>query len=240
MATATPAPSPTVDLGRCFTFVPEDPEWVTKILVGGLFTLLSAVLVGIPFVLGYWGRTLRNVVAGQPRPLPPWDDLGGIFSDGLRLLGVYLVYTLGLATALAALSCVLLAPLVALGHVGSLDDGPGALFGALGGLGSLFFGTVAVVVSLAALVYLPAALARAALRDSFSEGFSWREITAFIQANLGNYALALVIYLLASLLSQLGMVLCCVGIFPLGFWSYLILAYGLGETIRLNPTSVQS
>jgi hypothetical protein len=238
MATAPPPASPTVDFGRCFTFVTEDPDWVTKILVGGLFTLLSAVLVGIPFVLGYWGRTLHNVAAGEPRPLPPWDDLGGIFSDGLRLLGVYLAYTLGLTMALAALSCVFLAPLMALGHVGSLDDGPGALFGALGGIGSLLLGTVAVIVSLAALVYLPAALARSALRDSFSEGFSWREITAFIQANLGNYALALVIYLLASFLSQFGMVLCCVGIFPLGFWSYLILAYALGETVRLNPTSV--
>ena len=240
MATAPPPASPTIDLGRCFTFVTEDPEWVTKILVGGLFTLLSAVLVGIPFVLGYWGRTLNNAAGGQPRPLPAWDDLGGIFSDGLRLLGVYLVYTLGLTMALAALSCVFVAPLVALGNVGGLDDGPGALLGALGGIGTLLFAAVATVVSLAALVYLPAAMARAALRDSFSEGFSWREITAFIQANPGNYALALVIYLLASFLAQFGMILCCVGIFPLGFWSYQILAYTLGETVRLNPTSVQS
>jgi hypothetical protein len=97
-----------------------------------------------------------------------------------------------------------------------------------------------MVVSLAALVYLPAAMARAALRGSFAEGFSWREITAFIQANLGNYALALVVYLLASFLSQFGMLLCCVGIFPAAFWSYQILAYALGETVRLNPTSAQA
>ena len=240
MATAAPPPSDTIDFGRCFTFVTEDPEWLTKVLVGGLFTLLSAVLVGIPFLLGYWGRTLKNVAAGQPRPLPEWDDLGGIFSDGLRLFGVYLVYTLGLTMAIAALSCVFVAPLVAVGGSGRLDDGVGALVAALGGIGTLLFYGVIMVVSLAALVYLPAAIARAALRESFSEGFAWREITAFIQANLGNYALALVIYLLASFLSQFGMILCCVGIFPAAFWSYEILAYALGETVRLNPTSVQS
>jgi hypothetical protein len=238
MATATPPVSNTIDFARPFTFVTEDPEWITKILVGGLFTLLSAVLVGLPFVLGYWGRTLRNVAAGQPRPLPAWDDLGGIFGDGLRLLGVYLAYTIGLVTALAALSCVFVAPLALAGSAG-LDEGPEALFAALGGLGTLLFYVVVMVVSLAAMVYLPAALARAALRDSFSEGFAWRSIVAFIQANLGNYALALVIYLLASFLSQFGVILCCVGIFPAGFWSYLALAHGLGETIRLNPTSVQ-
>jgi hypothetical protein len=239
MASAAPPASNTIDFGRCFTFVTEDPEWLTKILLGGVFTLLSAVLIGLPFVLGYWGRTLRNVAAGEPRPLPAWDDLGGLFGDGLRLLGVYLVYTVGLAAALAALSCVFVAPLALAGGAG-LDDGPEALLAALGGLGTLLFYAVVMVLSLAAIVYLPAALARAALRDSFSEGFAWRPIVAFIQANLGNYALALVIYLLASFLSQFGMILCCVGIFPAGFWSYLVLAHGLGETIRLNPTSAQA
>jgi hypothetical protein len=238
MATAPPPASGTFDFGRCFTFVTEDPEWLTKVLVGGLFALLSAILVGVPFVLGYWGRTFRNVARGEPRPLPAWDDLGGIFADGLRLVGVYLVYTLGLSVALIALSCVFVAPLVALGGAG-LDDGAEALLAALGGVGSLIFYAAILVTSLAAMVYLPAAVARAALRESFSEGFAWREITGFIQANAGNYALTLVAYLIASFLSQFGMLLCCVGVFPAAFWSYEILAYGLGETVRLNPSSVQ-
>jgi hypothetical protein len=239
MATAPPPASNSIDFGRCFTFVTEDPEWLTKVLVGGLFTLLSVVLVGLPFVLGYWGRTLRNVAAGQPRPLPPWDDLGGLFGDGLRLLAVYLVYTIGVAVALAALSCVFVAPLMVAGGAG-LDHGPEALLAALGGLGTLLFYAAVMVVSLAGLVYLPAAMTRSALRESFSEGFSWRGIVVFIQANLGHYALTLVIYLVASFLSQLGAILCCVGVFPAAFWSYLVLAYGLGETVRLNPTSVQN
>jgi hypothetical protein len=239
MATAVPPASGSIDFGRCFTFLTEDPEWVVKILVGGLFTLLSAALVGLPFVLGYWGRTLRNVAAGQDRPLPAWDDLGRLFGDGLRLLGVYLVYAVGLAVALAALSSVFVVPLALAGRSG-LGDGLEALLAALGGLGTLLFSAAVLVVSLAAIVYLPAALTRAALRDSFSEGFSWRPIVAFIQANPGNYALALVAYLLAGFLSQFAVILCCVGVFPAAFWSYLVLAHGLGEAVRLNPTSVQS
>jgi hypothetical protein len=238
MATAAPAPSGTVDFGRCFTFLTEDPAWLTKILVGGLFALLSSVLVGIPFVAGYWARTLKNVAAGKQHPLPEWDDLGGIFSDGLRLVGVYLVYAIGLALVLGLVGGVLMVPFIALGASGGLDDGASGLFAALGGLGTLVFWAIVMVVSLAAIVYLPAAMARAALRDSFSEGFAWREIVGFIQANLGNYALALVIYLVASFLSQFGVILCCVGIFPAAFWAYEVLAYGLGETVRLNPTSI--
>lgn len=240
MATAAPAPSGTVDFGRCFTFLTEDPAWLTKILVGGLFTLLTTVLVGVPFILGYWARTLKNVAAGKQHPLPEWDDLGGIFSDGLRLVGVYLVYAIGIVVALGLIGGVLIVPFIALGASGALDDDAGGLVAALGGLGTLLLWAIIMVTSLAAVVYLPAAMARTALRDSFSEGFAWREIAGFIRVNLGNYALALVIYLVASFLSQFGMILCCVGIFPLGFWSYQILAYALGETVRLNPTSVQS
>jgi hypothetical protein len=238
MATAAPPPSDTIDFGRCFTFVTEDPAWVTKILVGGLFTLLSVVLVGIPFLLGYWGRTLKNVAAGQRHPLPEWDDMGGLFSDGLRLFGVYVVYGLGLALVMGALSCVLMVPFVAMGSAGGLDDGPGALFAALGGLGVLLFYFVVFVVAILGAVYLPAAMTRSALRDSFAEGFAWREIVAFIRANLGNYALALVIYLVASFLSQFGSILCCIGIFPAAFWAYEILAFALGETVRLGGGSV--
>jgi len=238
MATAAPPPSESIDFGRCFTFVTEDPAWVTKILVGGLFTLLSAVLVGIPFLLGYWGRTLKNVAAGERHPLPEWDDLGGIFNDGLRLFGVYVVYGLGLALAMGALGCLIMVPFVAMGSAGGMDGGPAALFAALGGLGVLLFYLVIFVVSILGVVYLPAALARAALRDSFSEGFAWREIVAFIRANLGNYALALVVYLVASFLSQFGMILCCIGLFPAAFWAYEVLAFALGETVRIGGGSV--
>jgi hypothetical protein len=234
MATAAPGPSGSVDFGRCFTFVTEDPDWITKILVGGLFTLLAAFLVGIPFIMGYWARTLKNVAAGQPRPLPAWDDLGGIFNDGLRLVGVYLAYTFGIMLVMALVGGVVMIPLFALGTT----DGAEGVAAALGGLGILLFYALIFLVSIAAIAFLPAAMLRVALRESFAEGFAWQPIVGFITANLGNYALTLVIYLVASFVSQFGVILCCVGIFPAAFWAYMVLAYGLGETVRLNPRSV--
>jgi len=95
-----------------------------------------------------------------------------------------------------------------------------------------------MVASLALAVYLPAALARAALRGTVADGFAWREILGFIKANLGNYLLSLVIYLLASFVSQFGIVLCCVGLFPAAFWSYMVLAVALGQTVRLSPVQI--
>jgi hypothetical protein len=235
MSTAAPAPTGSVDFGRSFTFVTEDPEWVKKVLIGGAFTLACVLLVGVPFVLGYFSRTLRNVVAGEARPLPDWEDLGGIFNEGLRLTAVYLLYTLGVVAILAALGCGLMLPVMALSGGGA---DPAEALSVLGGLGIVALYGLVMVVSLALAVYLPAALARAALRGTVGDGFAWREVLGFIRANLGNYLLALVVYLVASFVSQFGVLLCCVGVFPAAFWGYLTLASALGQAIRLSPVRI--
>jgi hypothetical protein len=65
--------------------------------------------------------------------------------------------------------------------------------------------------------------------------FQPREVVEVIRRNLGSYLLALVLYLLANFVSQLGVLLCCIGTFPLTFWSVCILAWGLGEVSRRDP-----
>lgn len=237
MASAAPAPSGTLDFGRCFTFLTEDPAWLKKILIGGVFALLSAVLVGIPFVFGYVGRTLKNVAAGAALPLPEWEDLGDLFGEGLRLAVVYLLHVLGALAVVAALGCLALLPAMAAGGLGGGRDVSDAV-GALSGLGLVAVYGVGLLLSLAVGLYLPAALVRAALRGSIADGFAWRENVAFIRANLGNYLLSLVVYLVAAFAAQFGALLCCVGLFPAAFWSYTVLAAALGQTIRLNPSSI--
>ena len=44
-------------------------------------------------------------------------------------------------------------------------------------------------------------------------------------------------YLVAAFVAQFGVLLCCVGVFPAVFWSYLVLAMALGQTSRLSAAS---
>ncbi len=236
MATPAPgAPQGSIDFGRSFTFVGDCPEWVKKLLIGGAFALACMILVGVPFVLGYFSRTLRNVAAGTRPELPEWDDLGGLFEEGLRLTAVYLVYTLGVMALLALVAGVVLVPVFVASSGG---HGPSDALAGLGALGIVALYGLIMLLSLAMALYLPAALARSALRGSIGDGFAWRENLAFIKANLANYALTLVSYLLAGFLAQFGILLCCVGVFPVAFWSYLVLAYALGQTVRLSSQPV--
>ena len=235
---AVPHDSPTVDFGRCFRFVIEDPDWVKKILIGGAFALLSAVIVGTFFVAGYWVRFLRRVAAGDPRPLPEWDDLGGIFSDGLKLVGTYFAYVFGMVAVVLALGCVVGTLGFGIGGLSHGSDDARSAVAALGGLALVAVYGLFALLGLALAIFLPAVFVRVALKDRFEEAFAFRETVRFIQANLGNYALSLVFYLVANFASQFGLLLCCVGVFPAVFWSYLVLGYALGETARLNPRSV--
>jgi hypothetical protein len=230
MTTALPAATPpSIDFGRSFTFTGEDPEWVSKILIGGVFVLACSLLVGIPFVLGYVSRTLRNVAAGVARPLPDWDDLGGLFNEGLRLTGVYLLHVLAVMVLLGVFIGLLLTPMIL-----SQAHDPADALGPLGGLLIVVMYGVIMLVALAVGVYLPAALVRTSLRGSVGAGLEWRENVAFIRQNLANYALSLVAYLVAAFAAQFGVVLCCIGFFPAAFWSYLVLAVALGQTVRLS------
>jgi hypothetical protein len=236
MASSTPAPSGTLDFGRCFTYLTEDPDWLKKVLIGGAFALLSVILVGIPFVFGYAGRTLKNVAQGAARPLPEWDDLGGIFGEGLQLAAVYLAHVFLALLVFGVLFGIALVPAIA---AGALSDGRGSeAIGALSGLAFVGIYGFVMLGSLALGVYLPAALTRTALRGTIADGFDWRRNVDFIRANVGNYLLSLVVFFVAHFLSQFGMVLCCVGIFPAAFAGYLVAAAAFGQTVRLNPASL--
>jgi hypothetical protein len=222
-----------IDLGRGFRFVPEDPDWIKKVLIGGVFMLLAGLLVGAVFVAGYGLRLLRRTARGEPRPLPEWDDLGGLFSDGLRPVGIYLAYALPVAIVPMAFIMIMAVAGAGLSKAGSHDASEA--FGALMAMGFMGVYALMAVVMLALGLYVPAALARFAMLERMGAAFEVGENIAFIRRNLSNYAMTLLLYLLASFAAQLGIVLCCVGFFPASFWAFCMLCWGLGEVVRRDP-----
>ena len=225
--TSPPPPSgqrPAYEFGRPFTFVFDDPEWVPKVLIGGLFVLASFVIVGIFFLLGYMARLMRNVIAGVPRPLPAWDDLGEYFNEGLRLFGVSLVYTLPVVILAIAVG-------IPAGIMSGVDDEMARNLGGCA-LGSIW--CLLVPASFAIMLFLPAALLWAVTQQRFAAAFEFGEIWSFIKSNIGNYLLAIVVYLVADFVAGFGIVLLCVGIIFTSFWSYCVKSYAFAEAYRLS------
>lgn len=228
--TAPPPPPPPAsrpsgfDFARPFTFVFDDPEWVPKVLIGGLFMLAAFLLIGAFFLFGYTARLARNVIAGVTHPLPAWDDLGEYFSEGLVLFGVMIVYILPIVILSIGIA-------IPAGLMSGIDD---EVIHNLSGcvLGSLW--CVLVPASFGLMFFLPAALLRVVTQRRFGAAFEFGEIWSFIKANIGNYLLAIGIYLVARFVAGFGFLLLCIGIIFTEFWAMCVTTYAFAEAYRLS------
>lgn len=227
----------TVDFGRAFQFYFEDPEWVRKTLIGGglylagtlLLVVLGAGLLLYAITAGYAMRVMQRTYAGDPRPLPEWEDYGGLMRDGLKLLGLSLGYMLVVFGVPGVMFAVLAVAVGAAGRAGS-DAAGGLLALAMVGMQLVF-----LLVGLALAVYLPSAIARMTLYQRLGAGFEIKENVALIRRNPANYAIAVVLILLANFVAQIGVVLCCIGVFATSFWSICVMGYALGDMVRRDP-----
>ena len=84
------------------------------------------------------------------------------------------------------------------------------------------------------IVFLPGSLLFAAIERRFSAAFEFRRIWPFIRANASNYALAVVIYLVARFLGGFGVFLLCIGVIFTGFWSMLITTHAFAQVYRFS------
>jgi hypothetical protein len=211
------------DVLRPFAFVFEDPRWLPKVLIGGLFVLASLLLVGVFFLLGYVAKLVRNVIAGVQFPLPEWDDLGDYFGEGLLLFFVCVIYVL---------------PILALGIGFGI---PAALLSAaqnedMRNLGGGVAGCVWCLIaplSLAVSFFVPASLLMTITTGRFGAAFEFGRVWSLIRENIGNYLLAFVVLIVARFFAGFGIVLLCIGIIFTHFWAMVVGGYAYGQFYRL-------
>ena len=224
-----PAQTSTFDFVQPFAFVFQDERWVQKVLIGGLFYLAAFLLIGIFFILGYCARLTRNVIAGVARPLPEWDDLGTYFADGVKLVVVGLLYVL----PFIVIFCALFIPAGIIGAIGEHHDNDFAQFA--GGTAMSCMWCLVFPISMALSFWLPAALTFAIVEDRIGAAFEFGRIWSYVKNNFVNYLLAFVVYLVARFAVPFGMLLFCVGIVFVAFWSMVVAAYAFGNAYRLSP-----
>lgn len=220
----TPAPAAGFDFGKPFTFVFEDPRWVAKILIGGLFYIAGFLIIGWFFIFGYCARLARNVMAGLQHPLPEWEDLGDYFVEGLKLFGIMLVFYMPLIAIAVALG-------IPAAFIAAVEEGdPEILSGAFAGC------AVCLVVPLAFVItfFLPAALLAAIRENRFGAAFELGRHWNFIRSNMVNYLLAFLVYFIARILAGFGIILLCIGVVFTGFWAFLITTHAFAQTWRIR------
>ena len=218
-----------MDIGRSFTYMFEDQDWIKKILIGGVVSLIPIVQLA---TLGYFIEALRNTAEGRELPLPEWDDFGGKFMKGLMAFIAVFLYLLPIIFVMGVILGV--ATVIA----GSLDSDAAETVATIC---PLIGNCLVFVYGILVMLILPAAVIQYALTEQFGAFFRFGDMMALIKANVGGYIIALLVAMVAGLIAQIvGSIACGIGILFTLMWAYLVSANLFGNLAReAQPATYQ-
>lgn len=217
-----------MDIGKALGFAFEDDGWVTKMLLGGLFLLIP--IFGTFAVMGYMIVVIRNVLAGQARPLPEWTDLGRKFMDGLLVWLATMLYALPMFVLACPIALSWLLPLA-----GRENQEVANLLTGLSAMLSLGLGCLLLLYGILLAFLTPAVYLQFAGHGQFGPCLRVGDIVRFALRNLGSIAVLLVLYIGLSLVISLGLGLVSA---PLGWVPCLGWVAGILVSLAFFPVSV--
>ncbi|GGI98525.1 hypothetical protein GCM10008995_05490 [Halobellus salinus] len=203
----------------------EGDSWIRTILIGGLLTILSVLILPWFFLQGYYVRVLHGVTNDDPAP-PTFTDWVALLVDGVKL------FVLNILVAVVILA-VQIAVGIAMGTGPGLTGSPpatnpgatGGMPGQIGAVGLLVFLGAVLVIS----YVVPAMLANFGREQSLTAAFDASTVLSgalsreYLIAWVLAVAVGLVLGFVGGLLSLL-----VVGIFGL-FYVQLVTYYLFGR-----------
>lgn len=213
-----------MDIGKAFTFVFEDEQWISKLLIAAAILLLgiafSWVLL-IPLILaaallsGYMVAIIRGVIAGDLDSLPEWDNWGDLLVDGIKFWVISVVYALPIIVVGLCLG-------VPTGILAEEAEGLSAFL-------SLILGCFNFLYGIALSLVLPAATAFWVANDDLGAAFRFGDVFAFLRENLATYLVTFLASWLASLIGGLGIWVCGVGLLVTAPYAYMVTGHLYGQ-----------
>jgi Sec-independent protein secretion pathway component TatC len=213
-----------MDVGKSFSFVFEDDQWITKILLAAAILLLGILfswLLLIPLILafallsGYGVEITRRVLHGQISGLPEWDNWGQLIADGIKVIVIGIVYAL----PMIILSICMGIP------IGILSENAEAL----STLFSVLLSLVSILYAIAMSIVLPAAVAFYVAHDDLGAAFRFGEVFAFVRDSLSTYLITFLMSWVAQFIGQLGSIICGVGWLVTVPYAYMVTGHLYGQ-----------
>lgn len=209
--------SETGRLKESLTFVFDDPQWVQKLLVGaGLIFLWFIPFLPYIVLMGYMARIMKEMVINDRSPfLPEWSDFNQLFKDGVKLLAVYLLYSLPIMLLVGIGYSAFLFPVLTaeIASVGGRLETMMIILGYLVGFGLMGIG---FLFGVAGGVFIPVVLCRVAVEGEIRAAFEFRESWNVLRANWSGFLLAYLVVIGASMIAYYGtqililtIILCC-------------------------------
>ncbi len=220
-----------MDFGKAFSFVMDDQDWMKKVGIGGLITLVPILQLA---ATGYSLEVTRRVINSDPHPLPEWDDLGGKLVKGLLVAVIGVGY---MVPVLLFVCCMYAAQIAIAGGMSgssSSTDAAGTAVVAVSGC----FSCLILLYSLFAALVLPAAIGRYAATGQLGAAFRFGEIIQLVQKNLGLYLMVLLVEIAAGFVAGLGIAACAIGVYFTAFYASLVVGHATGQAYSEASTKI--
>ena len=95
-----------MDVNKAFRFVLNDKQWISKLLIGAVMSVLSFLIVPALILQGYLVKLVRQVMGGDDDRLPEWMDWGNLLRDGFFVTVGQLIWALPMILLLTIVGAV--------------------------------------------------------------------------------------------------------------------------------------
>jgi hypothetical protein len=212
-----------MDIGKAFTFVFDDEDWIMKILIAAAILLVGTLLgilvipaiVAIALLTGYGVEITRRVIHGHAQALPQWDNWGELIADGLKVIVIGIVYAL----PIIILSVCLGVP------IGIFAEDAEALSSVF----SILLSCLNLVWGIVLSVLLPAAIAFYVADGELSAAFRFGQVFAFVRDNLKTYLITFLMSWVASFVGGLGSIVCGIGVLVTAPYGWMVTGHLYGQ-----------
>lgn len=210
-----------MDLERAFTYIWKDPDWLKKLAIGGALAITG---IGGIALFGWLAEMSRRVALQEEEILPDWEPIGDYFLNGLKFMGVILIWISPVILLTIIFSIVPAGILM-----GVRQEDQGIAIAIISILSTCFWGFF-MIYTIAANLLIPPLWVPVAEGLPFNELLNPKMAWGVFRANAGGFIVAFLISSLAgSLLSMAGVILCVVGMFLTMVAAQLIFAHLIGQ-----------
>ena len=181
-----------MDVNKAFRFVLNDKQWISKLLIGAVMSVLSFLIVPALILQGYLVKLVRQVMGGDDDRLPEWMDWGNLLRDGFFVTVGQLIWALPMILLLTIVGAVT-------GGLGSVLDSSGDMVAAATTGAGLLMACLVLLTVIAFLFLTPALLIQYARTDEFGSLFRFSEVFDIIRGNMADILIAFLVSVVAVL-----------------------------------------
>ena len=206
-----------MNYSKAFSYVFEDKNWASKLLIAGLISLIP--IVGQFYLLGWMVEVVRRVKAGRTTDILPATHFTYFLTLGLKLFVVYLIYSLPLDIILSIMGLMNQSVDI---NGSSIHAVFSLSFGCLGSIVTILVSIVFAMLGIYGVIKL-------AETDQIKPCLDFKDAYYCIRANFKSFIIVCLLEIVTAIIAPVGLIACLIGIIFTYPYAMAVNGYLIGD-----------